>query len=711
MVIHVGRNVLVVLGIIALLLGTSTPILFNTLFKVDLTRNQIQSTSETATFTPLRVDELISGELKTFKSYDNVINYLLGLDRARTLANELISSPFSLGLVRTVAEGVKQGLAVDSARTPGTNIQVLGVDEPDVVKCDGNLLVVASSSKVYLVSVKEKEVLNTIVFKNEQVGGMFLHGNTLIVITISEPIAVPLIVDLGLKHYYDVVIPPGISNTSIYLYDTTSPENPKLKSKVIVTGLLTTSRMSGGYVYLITSLPMLRPTIPLVNDSPVRAENIFKVDSEPTTYTTIVVLDVVKGGYTSYAFMTGHSSWLYMSLKNLYLASSKVPSILEAYRAVIEVLVKYLPSEIASKVRSYLESEDFRECIEVISDYLSSLSYDEVKYLLTKTSDELSNRIFSEYSKFYVFSVSGVNIELRGGFEVAGRVLDQFSMEEVSNYFVVATTSTNSTIKIRYEQPPIIISPLPYRDVVEITECNGSICVTKTVTLTQIPKQQLYKPRVYVDVVPVGIDENNVFTVNLKELKVVGSLRGLAKGERIYSSRLIGNILYLVTYRQVDPLFAIDISNPEKPEVLGYLKIPGFSEYLHPLPNRRLLGIGVEDGFKISLFDVSDPTNMREISKVGIASAWSIAYSDHHAVTVDLDNELVFIPVSIRRGTPSGILAISYKGDVLTTRKFIEHEGAIRTTYVNDELYTISLDVVKVFNIRGLNLINEIKLS
>ncbi|MEM2158317.1 MAG: beta-propeller domain-containing protein, partial [Sulfolobales archaeon] len=135
----------------------------------------------------------------------------------------------------------------------------------------------------------------------------------------------------------------------------------------------------------------------------------------------------------------------------------------------------------------------------------------------------------------------------------------------------------------RYDQPIFIMPPVPHENIVDIVECNDSKCVTKTVTLTQTPQQQLYKPRVYVDVVPVGETENNVFTINLKELKVVGALKGLAKGERIYASRLISNVFYLVTYRQVDPLFAIDVSDPSKPKVLGYLKIPGFSEYLHPL--------------------------------------------------------------------------------------------------------------------------------
>lgn len=129
-----------------------------------------------------------------------------------------------------------------------------------------------------------------------------------------------------------------------------------------------------------------------------------------------------------------------------------------------------------------------------------------------------------------------------------------------------------------------------------------------------------------------------MFIVDLTSLEVIGSLRNLARGERIYSARLIGNVFFLVTFRQVDPLFAIDISDPENPQVLGYLKIPGFSEYLHPLPGNKLLGIGLEDrSLKISLFNVTDPTNMSEIAKVLVYSAWSQALQDHHAVTIYLE--------------------------------------------------------------------------
>lgn len=106
---------------------------------------------------------------------------------------------------------------------------------------------------------------------------------------------------------------------------------------------------------------------------------------------------------------------------------------------------------------------------------------------------------------------------------------------------------------------------------------------------------------------------NNLYVLD-SGMRQIGRLEGLAPGERIYSVRYLGEMAYVVTFRETDPLFAIDLSDPRAPKVLGQLKIPGFSEYLHPLDDGLLLGIGqsvdergTANGVKLSMFDVSDP--------------------------------------------------------------------------------------------------------
>ncbi|MCX8186679.1 MAG: beta-propeller domain-containing protein, partial [Sulfolobales archaeon] len=495
------RKVVIVLGVIALLLGALTPISIDTVFRVGRSSSTITTqTQETGSpvSRPIDVGEVLSGELRTFKSYDEVADYLISLDNAKALVNNLISSWFTFGAIRVggvalattavppspstpSAESAKAGADMRAVRTPGTNVQVVGVDEPDMVKCDGRVLAVTSFNKVNLVGVKERKVLSTVSFKDEEVSGLFLYGDMLVVLT-TKPNVYPLVLDLGLKCRCNVIIPSGTSNTTVYLYNVSSVDNPVLQRKFSITGTYSTSRMNGKYVYVITSLPISGPTIPLINGVPVMAENIAKVDVEPTAYTTVMALDVSTGSYTSYAFMTGYNSWFYMSPNNLYLVSAEGPSVLEAYNAVISALVNYLPANVASEVRRSLEIGDLMKCVDVISEYFSSLSYKEVGSLLTKVSDSLAGKVFSELSNFYMFSVKGINVSFRGRFEVAGRVLDQFSMEELGEHFIVATTSTSSVIKVRYDQPIVIVPPMPSEKYIEITECNGSRCVTKTVT-------------------------------------------------------------------------------------------------------------------------------------------------------------------------------------------------------------------------------------
>ena len=131
----------------------------------------------------------------------------------------------------------------------------------------------------------------------------------------------------------------------------------------------------------------------------------------------------------------------------------------------------------------------------------------------------------------------------------------------------------------------------------------------------------------------------NRITVLDENLKEIGSIEGIAPGETIRSVRYIGQYGYVVTFERTDPLFVIDFSNKRKPKIVAELKLPGFSSYLHPF-NGYLIGVGTDgdeyganDGMKLSLFDISDPTAPREVDKLVIPHANSMVDYDHHAFT------------------------------------------------------------------------------
>jgi uncharacterized secreted protein with C-terminal beta-propeller domain len=147
----------------------------------------------------------------------------------------------------------------------------------------------------------------------------------------------------------------------------------------------------------------------------------------------------------------------------------------------------------------------------------------------------------------------------------------------------------------------------------------------------------------------------------------VGQVSGLGPGDRVYAVRMIGDTGYVVTFRQVDPLYTVDLHDPAHPQVLGKLELPGYSSYLHPITASLLLGIGrtVDQqtnepaGTQISLFDVSHPAHPSRLYRASLGMGWSEAESDHHAflywppsgvVVVPFGQQAVAMHVSRTRG-------------------------------------------------------------
>ncbi len=271
-------------------------------------------------------------------------------------------------------------------------------------------------------------------------------------------------------------------------------------------------------------------------------------------------------------------------------------------------------------------------------------------------------------TKIYKFDIRNYNISYLGCGEVDGFTLNQFSIDEHKGYLRIAT-STGSW----------------------------------------------------------GENISNYVYVLDSDLKVVGKIEGIAKGETIKSVRFTGDTGYVVTFEQTDPLFVIDLSNPEKPEIKGELKIPGFSTYLHPVGENLVLGVGVDgdengqnNGLKVSLFDVSDPANPIESHKVTIPAnnkdgsytyVTSQAYNTHKALCWDDTTNTMYIPYLKRTEVwyhtddysfknVSGILAVKVNEKEKTLEKSQNYTnvsdsnktdwGFERTTYIGDVIFGYS---------------------
>jgi len=197
-------------------------------------------------------------------------------------------------------------------------------------------------------------------------------------------------------------------------------------------------------------------------------------------------------------------------------------------------------------------------------------------------------------------------------------------------------------------------------------------------------------------------------------LQTIGSVTGLAPGERIYSVRFIGDRGYVSTFRQVDPLFVIDLANPAKPRVVGELKVPGFSSYLHPLDATHLLGIGRDVdpatgrvlGLQLSIFDVGDPADPKRTATYTFEGdgwqSWSAALWDHHALSWFAQQGILALPVQQGDWWAGSNGLVVFKVDTSSTEGFtnlgeITHDGPVqRSVRIGEFLYSVSAGEVKV---------------
>lgn len=233
--------------------------------------------------------------------------------------------------------------------------------------------------------------------------------------------------------------------------------------------------------------------------------------------------------------------------------------------------------------------------------------------------------------------------------------------------------------------------------------------------------------------------------IRLPSLDIVGKLEGVARDESIYAARFMGDRLYLVTIRQVDPFFVIYLSGDE-PEVLGELKLPGYSTYLHPYDRDHVIGIGKETnggqvlGLKMAMFDVSDVSDPEAVDTymIGGPQTESEALNDHRAFLFDKEKNILSIPVFSPEqyyypSEPSGASAprtwngfyvfgidddkkIELKGQIQHEENYYGYEAIYygshgRSFYINDTLYTVTPTLMKMSDLRDMDEINQLALD
>ena len=634
-----------------------------------------------------------------------------------------------------------------------TNVQVEGVDEGDIVKTDGKRIFTVSNERIVIVDAfpPESAKVSSIIEVNQSIGGIYINGGKIIVFG-SVRYEYPVFREMDEKRLFaHVFFRP---KSFIYVYDGSSLE---LKTNITFDGYIVNSRMVGEFVYTVSNAPINSETLELpsiiangVRDD-VLPDEVYHFTNPDSSYqfTEIISINVNQNSLKSKTVLTGSTSAIYASKENIYLTSQKYFDYLELQkRAFEEILIPSLPSSVRAEIRA-LSGEPWekeQKAGEIVQRHVETLDDGDA---WTKAYQEKYNSLYASMAKdsqktiINKFSISQGRIDFKSQGMVAGHILNQFSMDEFDDNFRIATTTNNmdfGVISLARSAGPSgkaaakTIDFQSETDISIVVEGNGIKIETSSSQLAAGENPVISESPITEPIAREPDTYNHLFVLN-KNLEVIGKLENLAPNERIYSARFMGNRAYLVTFRQIDPLFAIDLSNPAEPKIAGELKIPGFSNYLHPYDENHIIGIGKEvegslaQGIKVGLFDVSDPANPKEVSKyeIGRRGTHSEALDDHKAFLLVKSKGILVIPTLLSEGDYKYSWQGAYVLDVsdgITLRGRITHVpgnesveyysygpySVKRSLYIGDYLYTISDRLIKVNGLADLGEVRSVEL-
>lgn len=624
-----------------------------------------------------------------------------------------------------------------------TNIQVEGVDEADIIKTDGDYIYAVSKKNLFIIDShdpKNLEILRIIEFDN-QPKDIYLNGDRLVVFGYNSNIQ-------KTKSYS--IFPRYSQYTFFKIFDISDRKNPKQLKDYDFEGDYVNSRMIGDYVYFLTNtynatyidkMPVPRVLSDgedIYNFSNRKCLNgkcpdVYYVDDFSGNYTMVNVMaininDVDDKNFNHEVFLLPYNQNLYVSQNNLYLTYTKyfdqneflVNLSLEVIQDKLTDWEKNKISKIKSTENYILNKQEKLAKIKVIinrksftaeeKDEFKDKIKDKVKDLYPQISDKF------EQTVIHKIEINKGNLDYKGFGIVPGTVLNQFSMDENGGYFRIATTKNPSNFNL------IIDDPMMSDDDLEEVSLGGIVSMPTKSTVNQ--------------------SYNNLYVLD-EDLKIKGKVENLAEGEKIYSVRFMGDRAYMVTFKQMDPLFVLDLKNPSEPKVLGNLKIPGFSNYLHPYDENHLIGIGRDTkqndsggyqakGIKVALFDVSNVENPQEVSKyIFQDQSNSQALNDHKAVLFDKEKNLLVIPIDFySQNNFNGVAVFKVTDKDIEMRGKISHQSSecinynnncdenvynynsniLRSLWIKDALYTFSNSFIQTNNISNLDLIKKLEL-
>ena len=542
-----------------------------------------------------------------------------------------------------MANGMKGEIADDSERGSsysGTNNQVAGVDEADIVKTDGTWIYTLSHSnnKVYILSAegKESEIVGTIKIKEAPENATYWCYYQEMMLCKDR------LYLLGTYNDWSRETADGMTEQYSFaeVYDISDRTAPKKISTLKQQGNYQTARLIDDLLVIVSDYriwyfhpidgdPIVYCPRVIANDTETTfaPDRIYvNPDSNENGFTVVTTINAVDGTeYDSYKAVLGGCNTVYCNGTDLLIASQ-----------------------------------------EWNSEQSEEQTNEEGKHFVKITSGTSTN--------LFRFTITDGQIEAVASAKIEGQLLNQFSMDAYDGYYRFVITRNDS-------------EEIIWTDGIDTYEWNGS-------------------------------SDCSLYVLD-GDLKMVGRLENLAKDESVQSVRFMGDTAYFVTFRQVDPLFTVDLSDPHNPTVLSKLKIPGFSAYLHPFGEGKLLGIGYDadeehgwtENVKLSMFDVSDPSNVTEAFKLSVKDAHytSVQYN-HKAVFVDAMTGTVAFPSDdkylVFRADEKGFTKV---GEIKVDD--LSWFGDARGLFVDNAFYVITETEVVILSFDTIEKLATIKLK
>jgi hypothetical protein len=598
---------------------------------------------------PTGVTALLAGGLGSFSDCDELLDYLRrhALERVTPWG---LHPPWGVARPLTLdADTAVRALADPQAEHSTTNVQVAGIDEPDIVKTDGQRLVALARGRMFVVDVSGEipSLQASLRLRGFWPDGMFLAGDRVLLLGGSgEP---------GIHRDFlgapGVDVAPTAPTVALVDVDLSEPDRPRILGRLLLDGRHVAARMRDGVARVVISSSPVGLRFEHPQGGGLRAEReALRRNREVIRSSTIeqwmpyFVLQDEAGGTVSEGTLLDCPSALhppeFSGLGVLTLLTLDVAAGLDA--GVPERAVG-----VVSDGETVYASAD--------SVYVGTQRWID-PVALGRGVDE--DAVEDPLTRIHRFDISAPDAATyRSSGRVPGWLLNQFAMDEHDGFLRVATT----------ESPPFWASRRSESTVTVLEERDG-------------------------------------------RLVEVGSVGGLGKGERIFAVRFLGDRGYVVTFREVDPLYVVDLSDPREPAVEGELKILGYSAYLHPVGDGLLLGVGQDatrrgrlKGTQLSLFDVSDPAGPRRIDALRIDDGSSEVEWDHHAFLYWAPEGLAVVPVQVYRWRRAsgeafvGAVAVRLGEGSLDEAARLSHESGKpwgteirRSLVVGDLLLTVS---------------------